>query len=53
MTRKEHDCSKNWTGSAKAMEPALACEMIQDVISQGHKVCTKYKYCRGMKDDSK
>ena len=51
VTPKEHACTKNWKGSAKAMEPALACEMIQDVISQGHKVCTKNIYCRGMWDD--
>lgn len=33
-----HNCSKNWTGSAKAMEPAMACEMLQKVESQGGKV---------------
>lgn len=29
----------NWTGSAMAMEPAMACEMVQNILYQGERVC--------------
>ncbi|CAC5389731.1 unnamed protein product [Mytilus coruscus] len=32
---KEHNCSKNHTGSSKGMEPALVVDMIKDVINKG------------------
>lgn len=37
---RKHDCSRNWSGSAKAMEPAMACEMIQSIYDDGAKVHT-------------
>lgn len=37
---KKHDCSHNKSGSAKAMEPAIACEMIQSIYDDGAKVYT-------------
>jgi len=40
---KEHDCVKNWTGSAKAMEPAMACDMIKRIIETGKEVRIKYQ----------
>lgn len=35
---RKHKCSCNWTGSAKSMEPALACEMIQSLNKEGTQV---------------
>ena len=35
---KEHICCKNWFKSAKAMEPAMACDMLKEINDQGHKV---------------
>ena len=35
---KDHQCSKNWSGSAKSMEPAMACEMLKDIQTKGKKV---------------
>ncbi|KAK3090923.1 hypothetical protein FSP39_015740 [Pinctada imbricata] len=40
ITPRKHNCIKNWSGSAKSMEPAMACEMLQGVIDQGHKINT-------------
>lgn len=37
---RKHDCSRNWSGSAKAMEPAMACEIIQSIYDDGAKVHT-------------
>jgi hypothetical protein len=36
---REHNCHHNWSGSAKAMEPAMACEMVQNIMDHGEKVC--------------
>lgn len=33
-----HQCCKNWIRSAKAMEPAMACEMLEKVETSGGKV---------------
>lgn len=38
VTPRKHNCKKNWKGSAKSMEPAMACEMLQSVLDQGEKV---------------
>ncbi|XP_062618074.1 uncharacterized protein LOC134279665 [Saccostrea cucullata] len=35
---RKHRCQCNWSGSAKAMEPAMACEMIQGIINEGSRV---------------
>ncbi|XP_033759536.1 LOW QUALITY PROTEIN: uncharacterized protein LOC117341782 [Pecten maximus] len=35
---RNHKCSLNWTGSAKSMEPAMACEMLHGVIDKGQRV---------------
>lgn len=32
---KEHDCRKNWSGSAKAMEPDMVVEMVEKVREKG------------------
>lgn len=40
VTPRKHNCKKNWKGSAKSMEPAMACEMLQSVLDQGEKVST-------------
>lgn len=37
---RKHKCSRNWSGSAKSMEPAMACEMVQSIKDQGEKVTT-------------
>ncbi|XP_062566154.1 uncharacterized protein LOC134228511 [Saccostrea cucullata] len=37
---RKHNCPRNWSGSAKSMEPAMACEMLQGIIDQGHSVQT-------------
>lgn len=37
---RKHDCSRNLSGSAKAMEPAMACEKIQSIYDDGAKVHT-------------
>ncbi|KAK3108542.1 hypothetical protein FSP39_010193 [Pinctada imbricata] len=34
-TPREHNCRLNWQGSAKAMEPAMACQMLQEVAKEG------------------
>lgn len=39
-----HQCCKNWTGWAKAMEPAMAYEMLEKVETSGGKVIAKYFY---------
>lgn len=31
QTPPAHDCRRNWSGSAKAMEPAMVSSMVQDV----------------------
>ena len=31
VSPRDHDCKKNWYGSAKAMEPSMVVEMIQKV----------------------
>jgi hypothetical protein len=33
-----HDCRKNWAGSAKAMEPAMAVEILSNIKEKGHAV---------------
>ena len=35
-----HECQRNWTGSSKAMEPAMGVEMIQDLAQKkmSHKI---------------
>lgn len=35
---KDHDCRKNWSGSSKSMEPAMAAKIIRNIESKGHKV---------------
>ena len=35
-----HDCNKNWSGSAKAMEPDVGVELIKTVEDQGVTVST-------------
>ncbi|XP_062617800.1 uncharacterized protein LOC134279410 isoform X2 [Saccostrea cucullata] len=35
---RKHKCRVNWTGSAKAMEPAMACQMLKNVEDEGVKV---------------
>lgn len=40
MCRRKHDFSRNWSGSAKAIEPAMACEMIQSIYDDVAKVHT-------------
>lgn len=37
---RKHACSCNWTASAKSMEPAMACEMLQDIMNTGKQVNT-------------
>ena len=32
---KKHNCKKNWTGSAKAMEPDMLVQMVNDVKNKG------------------
>jgi len=32
---KKHNCKKNWTGSAKAMEPDMLVQMVMDVKNKG------------------
>lgn len=39
MCPRKHDCSRNWSGSAEAMEPAMACEMIQSIYDDGARRC--------------
>ncbi|XP_052103081.1 uncharacterized protein LOC127736559 [Mytilus californianus] len=36
--REEHDCRQNYFGSSKAMEPALAVEMVKDIEEMGYMV---------------
>lgn len=38
---RKHACSCNWTASAKSMEPAMACEMLQDIMNTGKQVFLK------------
>lgn len=48
MRPRKHDCSHNWFGSAKPMEPAMVCEMIQSIYDDGAKVDTLvmfHNYC--------
>ncbi|XP_056017087.1 uncharacterized protein LOC125673339 [Ostrea edulis] len=40
ITPRKHNCCHNWSGSAKSMEPAMACGMFQDVIDQDQRVQT-------------
>lgn len=35
-----HNCTKNWSGSAKAMEPDVGIHLIKSVENQGVKVST-------------
>lgn len=37
---RKHNCRCNWQGSAKAMEPSMACEMLTTVQGDGAKVGT-------------
>lgn len=37
---RNHNCCRNWSGSAKSMEPAMACEMLQGIKDQGNRVQT-------------
>lgn len=37
---RKHDRSLNWSGCAKAMEPAMACEMIKSIYDDGANVHT-------------
>ncbi|XP_062603151.1 uncharacterized protein LOC134264915 [Saccostrea cucullata] len=37
---RKHNCRKNWQGSAKAMEPAMACEMLSAIKDEGCKIGT-------------
>jgi hypothetical protein len=38
VSLREHKCNINWTVSAKAMEPAMACEMLKKVKGEREKV---------------
>lgn len=38
--KTEHDCRLNWTGSAKAMEPDMVCEMVTSAKKQGVTIST-------------
>lgn len=35
---KTHRCYRNWQGSAKAMEPDMAVEMVRNIVKEGTKV---------------
>ncbi|XP_062601452.1 uncharacterized protein LOC134263157 [Saccostrea cucullata] len=35
-----HDCRKNWDGSSKAMEPAMAVDILNNIKEKGHQVRT-------------
>ncbi|XP_061175979.1 uncharacterized protein LOC133184928 [Saccostrea echinata] len=37
---RKHNCRRNWHGSAKAMEPAMACEMLSAIQDEGCKIGT-------------
>ena len=37
---RSHDCFKNWQGSSKAMEPAMAVDMLQQLRDEGTEVNT-------------
>ncbi|CAG2195608.1 unnamed protein product [Mytilus edulis] len=37
-SEEEHDCRRNYLGSSKAMEPALAVEMVKDIEEMGYMV---------------
>uniref|UniRef100_K1P7T1 Mutator-like transposase domain-containing protein n=1 Tax=Magallana gigas TaxID=29159 RepID=K1P7T1_MAGGI len=43
-----HQCCKNWTGSAKAMGPAMACEMLEMVETSGGKLNKKLALSPGL-----
>jgi hypothetical protein len=34
----EHDCRKNWGGSSKAMDPAIAVDILNDIKGKGYEV---------------
>ncbi|XP_033758263.1 uncharacterized protein LOC117340609 [Pecten maximus] len=36
----DHDCRKNWNGSAKAMEQDMIVDMVSDCINRGFKTQT-------------
>jgi hypothetical protein len=36
-----HQCMNNWRGSAKSMEPAMACDMLRDIKNSGKRVSMK------------
>ena len=38
QTVEAHDCYRNWTGSSKAMEPAMGVEMISELKEKGVRV---------------
>lgn len=38
MTPKQHDCYRNWEGSAKAMEAEMVTQMVKDVGEKGYTV---------------
>jgi hypothetical protein len=40
ITVRKHKCYKNWSGSSKAMEPALAVDMMKKVNNEKHQVKT-------------
>lgn len=40
ISPRAHKCFKNWSGSSKAMEPALAVDMLKEVKTTGHEVKT-------------
>ena len=35
---RKHTCSNNWSASAKSMEPAVSCEMLQGLMYEGRQV---------------
>lgn len=34
----DHDCRKNWGGSSKAMEPAMAVDILNNIKEKGHNI---------------
>ena len=38
LSPRSHDCGKNWVGSSKSMEPALAVDLLNKFETSGHSV---------------
>jgi hypothetical protein len=46
---KKHNCKKNWTGSAKAMEPDMLVQMVNDVKNKNVYPNTFYSHFGSIK----